>query len=427
MTNSLDDRISVPPACRLNHTAWPHLSGLAEYEKLYQQSIREPDEFWGKVARELVSFEKDFHTTRFGSFERGDVSWFLGGHVNVSYNCVDRHAIATPDKPAIIYEADEPNEGRIITFRELLAQVSQLACCLLAQGVRKGDCVTIYLPMIPEAVIAMLACARIGAIHSIVFAGFSAESLRERIIDSESKLVITANESVRGGKVIQTGHVVNEAVKQSPSVQRVLIFQRTSKPYDAWQDGRDLWWHEEVPKYANYIDPEPTSSEDPLFLLYTSGSTGKPKGLVHTTGGYLVGAAATGKYVFDIHPQDRFFCGGDVGWITGHTYVVYSPLSLGCTTVVFEGTPVHPEPTRYWDIIRKHNVTHFYVAPTALRLLKKMENITIPSMPTLRVLGSVGEPIAPEVWNWYFEVVGNSNAFLTDVRDGPSISSRMTS
>lgn len=418
MTNSLDSRVAVPPACRLTHTAWPHLSGLAEYEHHYQHSIRQPEKFWSKMARELVTFEKDFHTTCHGSFDQGDVSWFLGGRINVSYNCVDRHAIATPDKAAIIYEADEPNEGRVITFRELLARVSQLSSCLLAHGVRKGDCVTIYLPMIPEAVVAMLACARIGAIHSIVFAGFSAESLRERITDSNSKIVITANESVRGGKIIPTGHVVNEAVKQSPCVQRVLMYQRTTKPYDAWQEGRDLWWHEEVPKYPNYIDPEPMSSEDPLFLLYTSGSTGKPKGLVHTTAGYLVGAAATGKYVFDIHPQDRFFCGGDVGWITGHTYVVYSPLSLGCTTVVFESTPVYPTSSRYWDIIREHHVTHFYVAPTALRLLKRMENATIPKMPTLRVLGSVGEPIAPEVWKWYFESVGNSNAFLTDVRDG---------
>lgn len=414
-TDSLDPCIAVPSACRTNHTAWPHLSGIADYEKLYQESIHQPNEFWGRQAIELLTFERDFHTSCHGGFEDANVSWFLGGRINVAFNCVDRHALATPDKSAIIFEADEVNDARTIKFWELLSQVSQVAGLLKAHGVRKGDCVTIYLPMIPEAVVAMLACARIGAIHSVVFAGFSAESLSERIVNSDSKMVITSNESIRGGKKISIGKLVNEAVRKSQCVERVLIYQRTSSPCDFWQEGRDLSWHEEVPKYPKYIEPEPMASEDPLFLLYTSGSTGKPKGLVHTSAGYLVGAAATGKYVFDLHPDDRFFCGGDVGWITGHTYAVYSPLSLGCTTVIFEGTPTFPVSTRYWDIIQNHRITHFYVAPTALRLLKGIEDHEIPAMPTLRVLGSVGEPIAPEVWNWYYETIGGGNAFLTDV------------
>jgi acetyl-CoA synthetase len=335
--------------------------------------------------------------------------------LNASYNCVDRHAIKNPDKPAIIYEADETSEGRILTYGELLREVCRTAHVLKQMGVQKGDTVAIYLPMIPEAVVALLACARVGAVHSVVFAGFSSDSLRDRVIDAKSKVVITTDEGKRGGKVIATKKIVDEALKQCPDVRHCLVYQRTKAPV-AMKEGRDLWWHEEVEKWPNYIAPEPMNSEAPLFLLYTSGSTGKPKGVMHSTGGYLLGAAMTGKYVFDIHDTDNFFCAGDVGWITGHTYVVYAPLLLGVATVVFEGTPAYPNFSRYWDVVEKHKVTHFYVAPTALRLLKRAGDQHVKAqMKHLRVLGSVGEPIAAEVWKWYFEIVGREEAHIVDV------------
>ena len=350
-----------------------------------------------------------------GSLANGDVAWFLEGQLNASYNCVDRHAFADPDRVAIIYEADEPADGRNVTYGELLRDVSQVAHVLKNMGVRKGDTVGIYMPMVPEALVALLACARIGAVHSVVFAGFSADSLRDRVIDAESKVVITSDEGKRGGKLIGTKKIVDEALRQCPDVKNVLVFKRTGADIPM-TPGRDVWWHEEVEKWPSYIAPEPMNSEDPLFLLYTSGSTGKPKGMMHTTGGYLLGAATTAKYVFDIHPGDRFFCGGDVGWITGHTYVVYAPLLLGVATVVFEGTPAYPNFSRYWDIIEQQKVTQFYVAPTALRLLKRAGDHHVRNeMKHLRVLGSVGEPIAAEVWKWYFEVVGKEEAQILDV------------
>jgi acetyl-CoA synthetase len=293
--------------------------------------------------------------------------------------------------------------------------VSKLAYTLKEMGVKKGDTVALYLPMIPEAVISFLACSRIGAVHSVVFAGFSSDSLRDRIIDAECKVVITTDEGKRGGKVIGTKKIVDEALKQCPGISHCLVYKRTGAEVP-WTKGRDWWWHEEVEKYPNYIAPEPVNSEDPLFLLYTSGSTGKPKGVMHTTAGYLLGAASTGKYVFDIHDNDVFFCGGDVGWITGHTYVVYAPLLLGVATVVFEGTPAYPNFSRYWDIVDKYNVSQFYVAPTALRLLKRAGDEHVRhKMKNLRILGSVGEPIAAEVWKWYFEIVGKEEAHVVDV------------
>lgn len=347
--------------------------------------------------------------------ENGDVAWFPEGQINASYNCVDRHAIKNPDKVAIIYEADEPNEGRTITYGELLREVSRVAWVLKQRGVKKGDTVAIYMPMIPEALVAFLACSRIGAVHSVVFAGFSSDSLRDRVLDAGSKVVITTDEGKRGGKIIGTKRIVDEGLKQCPDVTTALVFKRTGAEVP-WTEGRDIWWHEEVEKYPSYIAPEPVNSEDPLFLLYTSGSTGKPKGVMHTTAGYLLGAAMTGKYVFDIHDGDRYFCGGDVGWITGHTYVVYAPLLLGVATVVFESTPAYPNFSRYWDVIEKHKVTQFYVAPTALRLLKRAGDEHIHhKMEHLRILGSVGEPIAAEVWKWYFEKVGKEDAHICDV------------
>lgn len=298
--------------------------------------------------------------------------------------------------------------------------MSKTAWALKQMGVRKGDTVAIYLPMIPEALVAILACVRLGAVHSVVFAGFSADSLRDRVIDANSKVVITTDEGKRGGKLIGTKKIVDDALKQCPDVSHVLVYKRTGADVP-WTNGRDYWWHEEVEKWPSYIAPEVMNAEDPLFLLYTSGSTGKPKGVMHTTAGYLLGCAMTGKYVFDIHDGDRYFCGGDVGWITGHSYVVYAPLLLGVTTVVFEGTPAYPNFSRYWDIIEKHKVTQFYVAPTALRLLKRAGDEHVRgAMKDLRVLGSVGEPIAAEVWKWYFEVVGKEEAQIVDVSRAPT-------
>jgi acetyl-CoA synthetase len=405
---------SVPKPFFTKGPGKTHLKDFAEYESMYKESIEQPDKFWGKLARELLTWSRDFQTVRSGSLTNGDVSWFLEGQLNASFNCVDRHAFKNPDKAAIIYEADEPNEGRTISYGELLREVSRLAWTLKEMGVKKGDTVALYLPMIPEALIAFLAISRIGAVHSVVFAGFSSGSLADRVNDANSKVVITTDEGKRGGKVIGTKKIVDEALKKCPHVSGVLVYRRTGADVP-WTSGRDRWWHEEVEKWPNYIAPEPMNSEDPLFLLYTSGSTGKPKGVMHTTGGYLLGCAATGKYVFDIHDDDVYFCGGDVGWITGHSYVVYAPLLLGCATVVFEGTPAYPNFSRYWDVIDRHNVSQFYVAPTALRLLKRAGDEHVKhKMSKLRVLGSVGEPIAAEVWKWYFETIGKEEAHIVD-------------
>lgn len=404
----------LPPHVHRKHPKKPHLT-FEEYQVLYKESIENPDKFWGEKARELLHWDIPFQTVKNGSFEHGDVSWFLEGRLNACYNCVDRWAFKEPDRPAIIYEADEPSEGRIITYGELLREVCKLAFVLKQMGVRKGDTVAIYLPMIPEALIAFMAIVRIGAVHSVVFAGFSSESLRDRVINAGSKVVITSDEGKRGGKVIGTKRIVDDALNQCPDVKNVIVFRRTGAEVPM-TPGRDFWWHEEVSKYPGYCAPALMDSEDPLFLLYTSGSTGKPKGVMHTTAGYLLGAAVTGKYVFDLHPGDKMGTAGDVGWITGHTYAVYSPLLLGVSTLIFEGTPAYPNFSRYWDIIEKHGITQFYVAPTALRLLKKAGDHHInKEMKSLRVLGSVGEPIAEDVWKWYHEKVGKEECHVIDV------------
>jgi acetyl-CoA synthetase len=389
---------------------------MSEYESEYRASIEEPDKFWGDKAREFLSWDVPFQTVRSGSFENGDVSWFLEGRLNACYNAVDRHAFKDPNRVAIIYEADEPSDGRVITYGELLREVSKLAFVLKQMGVKKGDTVAVYMPMIPEALVTLLAIVRIGAIHSVVFAGFSSESLRDRVLDGNSRVVITTDEGKRGGKVIGTKRIVDDALKHCPDVKNVIVFRRTGAEVPM-AEGRDFWWHKEMDKYPGYCPPELMASEDPLFLLYTSGSTGKPKGVMHTTAGYLLGAAMTGKYVFDLHPGDKLGTAGDVGWITGHTYVVYAPLVLGVSTLVFEGTPAYPSFSRYWEIIEKHQITHFYVAPTALRLLKRAGDHHInKEMKCLRVLGSVGEPIAEDVWKWYHEKVGNEECHVIDVR-----------
>lgn len=413
-----DKTYSTPTGWHDRCSEDPNINSLLEYNEIYRESIRNPETFWAQQARDLLSFSHDFHTTHTGSFEHGDNAWFLGGEINASSNCIDRHCFRNPECVAIIYETDEPSDGTCtITYGDLLREVSRLAWFLRTRGIRKGDIVTIYMPMIPETVYTLLACARIGAVHSVVFAGFSAEALRDRILDAKSRVVLTADEGLRGGKTIRIKEIVDQALRDCPDVSTVLTYQRTGNDVP-WTPVRDLWWHEELEKFPAYIPPEPMNSEDFLFLLYTSGSTGKPKGIFHSTAGYLLGAVMTGKYVFDIHQEDRFFCAGDIGWITGHTYVVYSPLLLGCATVVFESTPVYPSCLRYWNVMEKYGVTQFYAAPTALRLLKRAttEIQTIDfDLSHLRVLGSVGEPIAPEVWKWYYEFMGQERAFVTDV------------
>ncbi|KAL6920586.1 hypothetical protein ACHAP8_007395 [Fusarium lateritium] len=413
VANSDGQDLYLPDNMLARHPSKPHIGSLEEYQQMHQLSITEPDAFWGNLARDLLTWERDFHTVKSGSLIEGNPSWFLGGKLNASFNCVDRHALKNPDKVAIIHETDDGTNGKSITYGELLKQVSKVSWALKDLGVKKGDTVAIYMPMIPEALVAILACTRIGAVHSVVFAGFSAGSLRDRVENAKSKIVITADESQRGGRTIGIKKIVDEALSTLEGVQ-TLVFKRTGADV-AWVEGRDHWWHEQVAKWPSYIAPEAMDAEDPLFLLYTSGSTGKPKGVLHTTGGYLVGAAATGKYVFDIHDQDRYFCAGDVGWITGHTYVVYAPLLLGVSTVVFEGTPTFPNASRFWDVIANHRITHFYVAPTALRLLKRAGSDPVDhDTNSLRVLGSVGEPIAPEIWKWYYDIIGKGNCHIVD-------------
>lgn len=392
------------------------INDLEHYKELHKKSIDSPEEFFGPLAREFLDWHRPFDKVKSGSLENGDVAWFLNGELNASYNCVDRHAFANPGKTAIIYEADDEKENRIITFGELLRQVSEVASVLKSWGVQKGDTVAVYLPMIPEAVVAMLAVARLGAIHSVVFAGFSAGSLRDRVVDADSHYIITCDEGKRGGKTVHTKKIVDEALVGVESVKKILVFQRTGSEGIPMKAGRDYWWHTETKKSRGYLPPTPVNSEDPLFLLYTSGSTGSPKGVVHTTGGYLLGAALTTRYVFDIHPEDVLFTAGDVGWITGHTYALYGPLALGTATIIFESTPAYPDYGRYWRIIERHKATHFYVAPTALRLIKRVGEAEIDKydISSLRTLGSVGEPIAPDLWEWYHDKIGKGKAVVCD-------------
>lgn len=401
----------------------PHLAGLQEYKRQYQESIQNPEKFFSEKVRSFLNWSRDFDRafvpdvddTSKPSFENN--AWFLNGQLNTCYNCVDRHALKNPNKPAIVYEADEPGEGYTMSYKTLLEKVCQVAQILkYSMNVKKGDTVAVYMPMIPEALITLLAIARIGAIHSVVFAGFSSNSLRDRINDAGSRIVITTDESNRGGKIIETKRIVDDALRETPQVEHVLVYRRTNNPQVNFQSPRDLDWETERKKYKTYYPCEPVDSEHPLFLLYTSGSTGQPKGVQHSTAGYLLGALLTMRYTFDVHQEDVFFTAGDIGWITGHTYCVYGPLLYGCTTLVFEGTPAYPNFSRYWEIIDKHQVTQFYVAPTALRLLKRAGDSYIDgfSLKSLRCLGSVGEPIAAEVWEWYSEKIGKNDIPIVD-------------
>ncbi|KAF8345670.1 hypothetical protein F5887DRAFT_964674 [Amanita rubescens] len=396
-----------PVAPRLqNGPKKPHVGPhIHAYKSAHAETLgHESDHWWAKMARDTLHWDRPFKTVRNGGFEHGDIAWFPEGGLNASYNCT-----------AIIYEADEPNTGALITFSELMREVCKVANVLKSLGVKKGSTVSIYLPMAWQSVAAFLACARIGAIHSVVFAGFSSESLRDRINDCESRVLITSDEGRRGGKSIATKAIVDAALKDCPCVEHVLVLKRTGNTVP-WVQGRDIWWDEATAAVPAYCPPEIMSSEDPLFILYTSGSTGKPKGVVHTTGGYLLGAALTLKYVFDVHHDDKFACMADIGWITGHTYIVYGPLCNGVSTTVFESTPVYPTPSRYWETVQKHGLTQFYSAPTAIRLLRRLgeQHVKDYDLSSLRVLGSVGEPINPEAWNWYNEHVGRRQCAIVD-------------
>jgi acetyl-CoA synthetase len=386
------------------------------YRALHAEALADPDAFWRREAQ-IVDWMTPFATVSNCSFNEADfgIRWFEDGKLNVSANCLDRHLATRGDAPAILWEGDDPADRRTISYRELHAEVCRFANILKAQGVARGDRVTLYMPMIPEAAMAMLACTRIGAIHSIVFGGFSPEALAGRIQDCDSMLVITADEGLRSGKAVPLKANVDAALAQCPSVSRVVVVRRTGNPV-AMQPGRDLWYHELRETVPADCPPEAMAAEDPLFLLYTSGSTGKPKGVLHTTGGYLVWAAMTHKYVFDYRPGDVFWCTADIGWVTGHSYVVYGPLANGATTLMFEGVPSYPDFGRFWEICDRWQVNIFYTAPTALRALMREGDgfVTRASRQSLRLLGSVGEPINPEAWEWYHRVVGDHRCPIVD-------------
>ncbi|KNE54416.1 acetate-CoA ligase [Allomyces macrogynus ATCC 38327] len=410
-------KFPIAPRMTADKGRVPHVASTQQYLEMWQRSVDKPAEFFAEQARELLSWMTPFSVAHHGDLHHGDASWFLDGTLNASYICVDRHAFATPDKVAIIYEADHPDRPHVeITYRELLRQVCQLAGALHAQGLRKGDAVGIYLPNTAHAVVAMLACARLGLVHSVIFAGFSAEALRDRLRDCQCKVLITADQGMRAGKEINIKSIADEALREAPMVQKVIVHKRTGNPNVKMDPTRDIYWDEAVKSHRPYCPPVPMAAEDPLFMLYTSGSTGKPKGLMHTTAGYLLGAALSTKYVFDVHEGDKFACVADVGWITGHSYIVYGPLALGTTTLVFEGVPTWPEPDMYWRLIQKHKLTQFYTSPTALRALRKFgdEPVKKYDLTSVRVLGSVGEPIDPNTWMWLHDVVGKGEAAIVD-------------
>lgn len=394
-----------------------HVASMESYHSQHTASLS-GDAFWDDAAKQYLSWFQPYSQVQSGGFEHGDVAWFLNGKLNVAYNCVDRHAAATPDRTAIIFESDDPKDARSISYAELLREVCRTANVLKKYGVKKGDRVVIYMPMIPEAVYAMLACTRIGAPHSVVFAGFSADALHDRILDSGAAVVMTADQGLRGGRTIQLKQLTDDAIhklEDPTQIRNVLVARRTGAQVP-FHEGRDVWLHEALDKERAYCPCEPMDSEDVMFLLYTSGSTGKPKGMVHTTAGYLLYTALTHRVVFDFRDGDVYACVADVGWITGHSYIVYGPLCNGATTVLFESTPLYPDAGRYWDVVARHKVNSFYTAPTAIRLLMKYGNefVMKHDRSSLRVLGSVGEPINPSAWRWYREIVGEGKAAIVD-------------
>jgi acetyl-CoA synthetase len=386
-----------------------------QYQAMYQRSITDREGFWSEMANEFLSWDKAWDNVVSYDFVKGEAEWFAGGKLNVSYNCIDRHLPARADQTAFIWEGDDPADSKHISYAELKEQVCKLANTLKSRGVNKGDRVCIYMPMIPEAAYAMLACTRIGAVHSVVFGGFSPEALKDRILDSDCQTLITADEGVRGGRGIPLKVNADKALEACPNVHTCLVVKRTGGKV-AWQEGRDVWYHEATAEASTDCAPESMDAEDPLFILYTSGSTGKPKGVLHTTGGYLLQAAMTFKYVFDYREGEVYWCTADVGWVTGHTYIVYGPLANGAISLMFEGVPTYPDAGRCWEVVDKHQVNTFYTAPTAIRALHAVGNepVTRSSRASLRLLGTVGEPINPEAWNWYYEVVGDSRCPIVD-------------
>ena len=395
------------------HSSNPFIKDFGEYQELYKQSIEDPALFFKELAKENLSWIEDFKTTHNNEFS--DAKWFEGGKTNISVNCIDRHLANDANKIALIWEGDDPADSRELTYQELHNEVCKFANVLKSLGVEKGSRVCIYMPMIVETAFAMLACTRIGAVHSVVFGGFSPESLKDRILDADCKIVITADEGLRGGKKVPLKLNVDEALLGCPNVKNTLVVKRTGGEIE-WNKDRDVWYEDLVKNVSNVCDPEPMNSEDPLFILYTSGSTGKPKGVLHTTAGYLLGAHISFKYLFGIKPEDKYWCTADVGWITGHTYILYGPLSNGASTLMFEGVPTYPSASRCWEICDKHNISIFYTAPTAIRALMAQgdEPVKKTKRGSLRLLGTVGEPINPEAWDWYYSVVGNSKCEVID-------------
>ena len=393
-----------------------HVDSLEKYEKIYHDSVSNPDEFWGTIADRLKWYKK-WDSVSDVDYKKADIKWFLNGKLNVSYNCLDRHVEeGNGDKTAIIWEGNDPAEDKKYSYSELLIEVKKFANVLKSNGVIKGDRVCLYMQMIPELAIAMLACCRIGAVHSVVFGAFSADSLRDRINDSSCKILITQDTGVRGTKDnIPMKANADKALLETPSISSVLVVKRTGVDVEM-TEGRDLWWHEQISSASNKCDPEEMDAEDPLFILYTSGSTGKPKGVLHTSGGYLVYASYTHEMIFDYQKDDIYWCTADIGWITGHSYIVYGPMSNGATTIMFEGVPNFPDFGRFWDVVDKHNVNQFYTAPTALRALMKEGNSWVKSrnLSSLRLLGTVGEPIKEPEWQWYYDIVGRKNCPIVD-------------
>lgn len=386
-----------------------------KYQAMNQRSITEPEKFWAEQAQEFLDWDKPWEKVLEYDYPKGQISWFQGGKLNVSVNCLDRHLATRGDQIAIIWEGDNPAHDKKITYRELHRNVCKFANVLKARGVKKGDRVCIYLPMIAEAAVVILACTRIGAVHSIVFGGFSSEALRDRIIDADCHTLICADEGYRGGRVIPSKFNADKAAEHCPGLKNLIVIKNSYREVE-WYPERDAWYHDLMETVSDDCPPEEMDSEDPLFILYTSGSTGKPKGVLHTTGGYLLYAAITHKYIFDYHDGDIYWCTADIGWVTGHSYIVYGPLCNGATTLMFEGVPTYPDASRFWQVIDKHQVNIFYTAPTAIRSLMAQgdEFVNKTSRGSLRVLGSVGEPINPEAWEWYYHTVGNARCPIVD-------------
>jgi len=408
----MSDRALYPVDTNYSKNAW---IDQHKYQTMYQRSVDNPKAFWTEQSEQFLTWDKPWNTVTEGDFSSAESKWFIDGKLNLTVNCIDRHLPQRAEQTAIIWEGDNPSDDFLVTYSDLYEQVCKLGNLLRQRGVKKGDRVCIYMPMIPEAAYAMLACARIGAVHSVVFGGFSPEALKDRILDADCQVVITADEGIRGGKTIPLKTNADVALQSCPNVHTCLVVERTSGVID-WNEGRDIWYHSEVQPMDAECKPESMNSEDPLFILYTSGSTGKPKGVMHTTAGYLLMAAMTHKYTFDYKEGDVYWCTADVGWITGHSYIVYGPLCNGAITLMFEGVPTYPDASRFWQVVDKHQVNQFYTAPTAIRALMGAGDdfVKRTSRSSLKLLGTVGEPINPEAWEWYYHIVGDSRCPIVD-------------